>query len=225
MTRRWEAGAARGASTPRAFITRRHCYPTARCWSQGDLRLILPARNFTTPRAGAGRLRVPPHRTLSAHGNVAIQRQVLVVGGSSDNSVILSSAELYDPTSGSWTVTGSLNTARDFHTATLLPNGKVLVVGGHIFRGGALASAELYDPASGSWTVTGSLNTPHEEHTATLLPNGKVLVAAGSGYKDNVVSSAELYDPRAGSGRLPVASTPRARGTGRRCCPTARCWW
>src|SRR4029077_14156596 len=67
--------------------------------------------------------------------------------------------------------TGSLNTARSSHTATLLPNGKVLVAGGQ-GTGVVFTSAELYDPASGTWTATGSLNTARVLHTATLLPNG-----------------------------------------------------
>jgi len=55
--------------------------------------------------------------------------KVLVAGGY-NGSTLVSSAELYDPASGTWTATGSLNTARGRHTATLLPNGKVLVAGG-----------------------------------------------------------------------------------------------
>ena len=76
-----------------------------------------------------------------------------------------------------WAATGSLNTARDVHTASLLPNGMVLVAGGLGNSVLFLTSAELYDPASGTWTATGSLNTGRDLHTATLLPNGTVLVA------------------------------------------------
>ena len=98
----------------------------------------------------------------------------------------------------SWTATGSLNTARYFHTATLLPNGMVLVAGG-LALAALLASAELYDPASGTWTATGSLNTARYLHTATLLPNGKVLVAGGRGSSIRPSASAELYDPASGT--------------------------
>ncbi|HEV8422328.1 MAG TPA: kelch repeat-containing protein [Chthoniobacterales bacterium] len=129
--------------------------------------------------------------------------KVLVVGGDdyyTSNSVgVLASAELYDPSSGIWTATGSLATARGGHTATLLPNGKVLVVGGSNLDG-LVASAELYDPQTEMWTATGSLQTARAGHTATLLgsTNGKVLVAGGSSH-NGYEASAELYDPATGT--------------------------
>src|SRR5882724_9558163 len=104
-----------------------------------------------------------------------------------------------DPASGTWTFTGSLNTARYPHTATLLPNGMVLVAGGFDTSLNALDSAELYDPASGTWTVTGSLNIGRTYHTATLLPNGMVLVAGGFDNTFIASASAELYDPASGT--------------------------
>jgi hypothetical protein len=124
--------------------------------------------------------------------------RVLVAGGVNyDNGgSLVPIAELYDPATGSWTLTGSLNTGRYDHTATLLTNGKVLVAGGGY---GPLASAELYDPATGNWTFTGSLNEAREFHTATLLPDGKVLVAGGYNPHFVAAASAELYDPATGS--------------------------
>ncbi len=54
-------------------------------------------------------------------------------------------AELYDPATGLFTQTGSLNTARYSDTATLLNNGMVLIAGG-LGSSDYLASAELYRP-------------------------------------------------------------------------------
>jgi hypothetical protein len=70
---------------------------------------------------------------------------VLVSGGVGNGSVYLSSAELYDPSTGVWTITGIMNNGRAYHTASILKNGAVLVSGG--WDGSYnLKSAELYDP-------------------------------------------------------------------------------
>ena len=131
---------------------------------------------------------------------------MLVAGGRDSVSNALASAELYDPASGTWTITGSLNDARFSHTATLLSDGKVLVAGGfHMFLGNALPSAELYNPANGTWTTTGSLNIARAVHTATLLPNGMALVAGGVKSSFNPpLARAELYNPARIAKNLPT---------------------
>ena len=113
--------------------------------------------------------------------------KVLISGGrvNNDGSVPgTASAELYDPSTGTFTPTGNMNEGRAGHTATLLANGKILIVGG------ADASAELYDPSTGTFSLTGSMIAPHNLHSATLLRDGKVLIAGGG-------DGAELYDPSA----------------------------
>jgi hypothetical protein len=127
--------------------------------------------------------------------------KVLIAGGEDASFSATASAELYDPSSGTFSATGSMTVPRAFHTATLLPNGKVLIVGGWQFNfpSSALASAELYDPISGTFSPTGSMSTGRVDQTATLLGNGEVLVVGGFGNLQLGLASAELYDPSAGT--------------------------
>jgi hypothetical protein len=95
----------------------------------------------------------------------------------------------------SFNKTGSMNAARQYHTATLLANGEVLVTGGDNYTDGFLASAELYNPATGKWTFTGRMAVARVSHDAVLLQNGQVLVAGGYNASPGYLASAELYNP------------------------------
>lgn len=125
--------------------------------------------------------------------------KLLVAGGQTNGGASSASAELYDPTVGTWASAAAMNADRAHHTATMLPNGQVLVAGGFSTVDGALSSAELYDPLAGAWTVTGSMASARYSHTATLLANGQVLLVGGTKDGSNALSQAELYDPATGS--------------------------
>ena len=202
----------------------------------------------------------PATGTWSATGSMSVGRwahtatplmdgRVLVAGGCDTQAFhdcfpgTRASAELYDPTTGRWSATGSMSVGRSEHTATRLLDGRVLVAGGAectinictvfnpsaelynpttgtwaptgspggtllkgcttngvpcrtffgpatlLLDGRVLSTGELYDPATGTWSPTGSTTVFH--NTATLLADGRVLVAGGG--PDG--TSAELFNP------------------------------
>jgi hypothetical protein len=71
----------------------------------------------------------------TAHVAIRLGDGTARVGGGSRNFT----AEIYDPMSGTFTQTGSLEAIREFSAAVLLPEGRALVSGGS-----ELNSAELY---------------------------------------------------------------------------------
>ena len=130
---------------------------------------------------------------------------VLVAGGATligGFAVTISSSEIYDPATGSWTSTASMNVARSSFALVLLNNGKVMAIGGFDAQGRFVVACELYDPTTSTWSYTGALNTGRASLTfrsqVVKLTDGRVLVEGGidPSHLSSLLSSAEIYDPQ-----------------------------
>jgi hypothetical protein len=193
---------ATGAFTPTANMTDARFMHTATLLNNGKVLIAGGAVSNTTAPLATAELYDPSTGAFTNTGPMTIGREqhtatlladgrVLIAGGEissgSGNLQAIASAEIYDPSTGSFSATGSMATARSFHTATFLPAGTVLVAGG----GDDNSTAEVFDPATGTFSITGGMEVGRSGHTATLLSNGSVLVAGGGLYLG--LASAELY--------------------------------
>jgi Kelch motif protein len=168
-------------------------FPSVQPGTMTTSRLFHTATLLTAPLPGS-----PP-------GSLLTDGRILITGGTSANpglQNIVASAEVYDPTTQTFTAIGSMTAPRATHRAVWLLDGRVLIVGGvqanqndptcaqalpppcvqpiTTCTGLALASAEIFDPATNTFTATGSMATPRAiGHSATLLSDGRVLVAGG----------------------------------------------
>jgi WD40 repeat protein len=127
-----------------------------------------------------------------------------VVGGVSNYTCatdpVSTSAEIYDPATGQWSPTGSIQVPRSSPAIALLADGKVLVAGGGNRCSRMWNTAELYDPATGEWTLTDPMNAARQSAAAVRLTDGRVLVAGGIGASPFAsLATAELYDPESGT--------------------------
>ncbi|HEV2397339.1 MAG TPA: kelch repeat-containing protein [Candidatus Sulfotelmatobacter sp.] len=133
------------------------------------------------------------HQARFEHAAVLLPNgKVLIAGGTSrpDGTGALNSAELYDPATETFTVTGNLNEARN-----KLPDGYVLLDNRALMLGGAV-SAEIFDPRSAAFRpVDGALDTARYNSAATQLMDGSVRIFGG--YDASGVSTAKswIYQP------------------------------
>ena len=106
------------------------------------------------------------------------------------SDTLLASAELYDPSANSFSLTGSMTTPRIGHTCTFLPYNNKVLTAGYAFD----LTMELYDPTFGVFSTAGTMVISRYYQQAVMMNNGVVLFTGGeSGMDDSGLSSAELY--------------------------------
>jgi hypothetical protein len=216
-------------STGRFTVTASMAYPrwlhTATVLANGKVLVVGgggSSNNPTTPCTSA-EIYNPAGGTWALAGNTAAAHcdgaaavllgsaDVLVVGGTSAGpqqtdasqtcvfASALSAADLYNPTTNTWSSAASMISARCGPTATTLANGTVLVAGG-INGFNPVGTGEIYDPSTNAFSNAGNMVTARGLHTASVLSNGRVLLAGGENQiGGRATSAAEIYDPVGGA--------------------------
>ena len=119
--------------------------------------------------------------------------RVLIAGGSDarDWNGTMASAEIYDPRTGKFSPTNSLNESR-----FKLPREAVLLNSGRLLVGGGSKEMELYDPSTGKFLVVpGEMDNSWHYMTETKLSNGRVLLAGGYPNNDKATGQTWIYRP------------------------------
>ena len=155
------------------------------------------ANTMTTPRVQAAVTTIDPSAKASP---------VLVTGGYDSAGNALATAELYEPLSRTFALTGSMSAARGGHASVglaLAAKGRVLVSGGLPSQSSTspLETMEVYDPDTGKFgpvknggnDLAFPSNLGRALHTATLLDDGQVLIAGGAIVLNQPTSTAFLF--------------------------------
>jgi hypothetical protein len=144
-----------------------------------------------------------PNMTMqrSAHTAAVLSNgMVLITGGLSlpsgaTTATPTSSAELFNPTTDTFTSTGAMSNARAYHFAVTLPSGNVLIAGGCSSTQSVARSTEVYNLSTGAFVSGPSMLTPHCSGQVTILQSGQILLSGGFDSSNGAVVGSEIFDP------------------------------
>jgi len=178
--------------------------------SSGAYTLTSPMQ---VPRFAHTLTQLPDGRILAVGGKD--MRQTQPEGGYWSSNVLFwastPTAEIYDPATQKWTLTGSMKTARDYHAAQLLPNGQVLIVGGSqedLYGNVQFPNTtELYDPTTGTFSVMDTLDYGISSPQLAMMNNGAVFVA---GQYEPPMNPPQAASPAPADTEMKVRITPMA---------------
>jgi hypothetical protein len=209
---RFDAGTQPDASSSDAGVPSSDSGPDASDAAGGGP--VSPAAGTCVPTGSMAKA-----RAFALSGSLPDGRFLVAGGG---GGAAWTGAEVYDPTTGAFTPTGSMSAGRWGYPNQLvkLADGRLLVAGGaDATCATALSTAEIYDPKSGEWSATGSMGTPRLNPVAVALSDGRALLRGGYSQlagacgtvTSNALTSAEIYDPTSGTFQPTTdGATPRA---------------
>jgi hypothetical protein len=195
--------------------------------------LVLGGQQTAKASLASAEIFDPAAGTFTAAGNMQAPREgptvallkdgrVLIVGGlvhDGDNLFVVLAAEIFDPATNTFTLTGRTQVPHAYHATVALPDGRVLLVGGYRTNPvgpGNITTKEIeaFDPATGAFSTVGQLSEGRLGPTANLLPDGKVLIAGGEDISPDQQAipstTVEVFDPATGMNSTPTAmSEPR----------------
>ncbi len=171
------------------------------------------------PEAGAGRFepardfeRAPDLRSSRERFSVIrlADGRVMAVGGRArglgnvEAGNFNGTAELMDPSTLEWTLTGELAHKRRSPALVQLADRRVLAAGGTGAQKVPIASVEIWDPAGGAWTAGADMLAARDSMGTAALRDGRVLVVGGvgideRGYLITSLADVEIFDPRTGA--------------------------
>jgi hypothetical protein len=124
---------------------------------------------------------------------------VLIMGGGSGRLGDLTTIELFNPASGTFTAAGK--SIVNHYLATAMSNGKVLMSGGQDEEGNIHGMITTYTPETGKTEKAGVMEVPRVKHAAARLQDGRILIIGGSGSEgySQRYSSVEIFDPKNGT--------------------------
>ncbi len=109
--------------------------------------------------------------------------KILVAGGAYIDTVLwdvvyLNNLDIYDPNTDKWSIGAPMKISRDWHTATLLNDGRMLIAGGYN-DSLEINNCEIYNPQNNTWVTASPMIEKRHTHAAILLNNGNVFVSGG----------------------------------------------
>jgi len=149
-----------------------------------------PATDTWTTKA-----EMPTARNVSAIA--VVDRIIYVIGGifgtpedyqTGEDVAVLSTVEAYDPATDTWTTKADMPTARGYHHAACVVDGRIYVFGGATKYGdlsgdySCVPTVEVYDPATDTWTQASDMPWARLGHTASVV-DGKVYIIGGLDYE------------------------------------------